>query len=104
MVTKSRLGLLRHGEVAQFNTYISWNTGHVTSYLPTRCKALQKHSLVLGLGHLLCCNTGTTKAAQHCTWAFACTPMSQLWAAPKPLNSLKQTSSMKEHSSCLSHR
>lgn len=83
MVIETRLGLLRHGVVAQFITYIPWNMGNVTSYLPTQCKALQKYSLVLGLGHPLCCNTDTTKA-QHCTWAFAFTPVSQLWVAPKP--------------------
>lgn len=83
MVIKTRLGLVRHSVIAQFITYIPWNMGHAALYLPTHHKALQKYSLMPGLGHLLCCNTGT-KAAQHCTWAFAFTPTSQLCVAPKP--------------------
>lgn len=105
MVMKTRLGLLRHGVVAQFIIDIPWNMGHAALYLPTQGKALQKHSLVLGLGHLLCCNTDTTKAAQPCTWAFAFAPMSQLWLALNqlPWHCLTQMFSVKQHSSCLSH-
>lgn len=102
MVTKTRLELLRHGVVALFITHIPWNVGHGTSYLPTRCKALQKYSLVLGLGQLLCCNTDTTTAAQRCTWAFGFYSH-ELAVVVLPLHSLTQMFSVKEPSSCLSH-
>lgn len=82
------------------------DTGHVTSYLPTPCKALQKCSLVLGLGHLLCCqhwhhqsSNGTEPGPLlSLLWISCGLPLNQL-----PLHCLTQTFSEKQSTACLSH-